>query len=105
MLQVIWTVVVDAVGTQSKNAIQITAAMGKQVKAYKPLFEEFCKSARVEAALIVHVQVPADCAAHKGHGKGCMLVSVEACPAGNILRAMGHCLSHAYTSFLQLPGV
>jgi hypothetical protein len=54
---VVWTVVVDAVGTQSKNALQITAAVGKQVKTYNALFQEFCKSAKVEAALIVHVQV------------------------------------------------
>eukprot|EP00884_Botryococcus_braunii_P005038 jgi/Botrbrau1/14535/Bobra.0212s0002.1 len=57
VIKVIWTVVVDAVGTQTKNAIQITTAVGKQVKLYNALFQEFCKTQRTEAALVVHVQV------------------------------------------------
>lgn len=47
----------DAVGTQTKNAIQITTSVGKQVKTYNALLQEFCKTQRSEAALIVHVQV------------------------------------------------
>lgn len=57
ILQVIWTVLIEAVPTTGKNAAQIRAAILKQVKAYKPLLATFCTSARVEAALMVHVQV------------------------------------------------
>lgn len=55
--QVVWTVLIEAVPTTGKNAAQIKAAILKQVKAYKSLLSTFCSSARVEAALMVHVQV------------------------------------------------
>ncbi len=55
--QVVWTVLIEAVPTTGKNAAQILAAVLKQVKAYKQLLTTFCSSARVEAALMVHVQV------------------------------------------------
>ncbi|KAK9908637.1 hypothetical protein WJX75_000787 [Coccomyxa subellipsoidea] len=55
--KVVWTVLIEAVPTTGKNAAQIKAAILKQVKAYKSLLSTFCSSARVEAALMVHVQV------------------------------------------------
>ena len=55
--QVVWTVLIEAVPTTGKNAAQIKAAILKQVKAYKSLLSTFCSSGRVEAALMVHVQV------------------------------------------------
>lgn len=56
-LQVVWTVLVEAIPTVGKNTQQIKAAILKQVKAYEKLLNAFCGSARVEASLIVHVQV------------------------------------------------
>ena len=48
---------VEAIPTVGKNTQQIRAAILKQVKAYEKLLNAFCGSARVEASLIVHVQV------------------------------------------------
>ena len=58
-LQVIWTVLIEAIPTVGKNTQQVRAAIQKQVKAYEKLLKAFCGSARVEASLIVHVQVRA----------------------------------------------
>ena len=58
-LQVIWTVLIEAIPTVGKNTQQVRAAIQKQVKAYEKLLNAFCGSARVEASLIVHVQVRA----------------------------------------------
>ena len=57
VLQVVWTVLVEAIPTVGKNTQQIKAAILKQVKAYEKLLNAFCGSARVEASLIVHLQV------------------------------------------------
>lgn len=57
ILQVIWTVLIEAIPTVGKNTQQVRAAIQKQVKAYEKLLNAFCGSARVEASLIVHVQV------------------------------------------------
>ena len=48
---------VEAIPTVGKNTQQIRGAILKQVKAYVTLLAAFCGSARVEASLIVHVQV------------------------------------------------
>ena len=56
-VQVIWTVLVESIPTVGKNTQQVRAAIQKQVKAYEKLLNAFCGSARVEASLIVHVQV------------------------------------------------
>ena len=55
--QVVWTVLVEAIPTVGKNTQQIKGAILKQVKAYEKLLNAFCGSARVEASLIVHLQV------------------------------------------------
>ena len=48
---------VEAIPTVGKNTQQIKGAILKQVKAYVKLLNAFCSSARVEASLIVHLQV------------------------------------------------
>jgi hypothetical protein len=50
-------VLIEAIPTVGKNTQQIRAAILKQFKAYEKLLNAFCSSARVEASLIVHVQV------------------------------------------------
>ena len=50
---------IEAIPTVGKNTQQVRAAIQKQVKAYEKLLNAFCGSARVEASLIVHVQVRA----------------------------------------------
>ncbi|CAL5222709.1 g5112 [Coccomyxa viridis] len=57
IIKVIWTVLIEAIPTVGKNTQQVRAAIQKQVKAYEKLLNAFCGSARVEASLIVHVQV------------------------------------------------
>ena len=49
--------VISAVPTVGKNNQQIMAAMSKQVKQYHKLFDKYCGSARLEAVLLVHIQV------------------------------------------------
>ena len=56
----IWTVLVDALPMVGKNAQQIRAMVLRQVKAYKALLNTFCSGARVEAALMVHLQARVD---------------------------------------------
>ena len=56
-MQLIWSVVISAVPTVGKNNQQIMAAMSKQVKQYHKLFDKYCGSARLEAVLLVHIQV------------------------------------------------
>ena len=51
--------VISAVPTVGKNNQQILSAMIKQIKQYKKLINTYCSSARLEAALLVHVQVSA----------------------------------------------
>ena len=48
---------VEAIPTVGKNTQQIKGAILKQVKAYEKLLNAFCGSARVEASLVVHLQV------------------------------------------------
>ncbi|CAK0783738.1 hypothetical protein CVIRNUC_006937 [Coccomyxa viridis] len=57
VIKVVWTVLVEAIPTVGKNTQQIKGAILKQVKAYEKLLNAFCGSARVEASLIVHLQV------------------------------------------------
>lgn len=57
VIQLIWSVVISAVPTTGKNNQQIVAAMAKQIKAYQKLFNKFCGAARLEAILLLHVQV------------------------------------------------
>ena len=47
---------IDAVPTHGRNAQQITGAVGKQIKTYAKLLNEFTTTAKLEAALLVHVQ-------------------------------------------------
>ncbi len=56
-VQTIWTVIISAVPTVGKNNQQILSAMVKQIKTYKKVFDKFCTTARLEATLLVHVQV------------------------------------------------
>ena len=49
--------VISAVPTVGKNNQQILSAMIKQIKQYKKLINTYCSTARLEAALLVHVQV------------------------------------------------
>ena len=56
-MQVIWTVLLDAVPTGGKNGQQIVSAVLKQVKTYSKLLNAFCNTGRAEASLLVHVQV------------------------------------------------
>lgn len=55
-VQVIWTVLVEALPMVGKNAQQIRAMVLRQVKAYKALLNTFCTNARTEAAFMVHLQ-------------------------------------------------
>ncbi len=48
--------VIEALPMVGKNAQQIRAMVLRQVKAYKALLHAFCAGARVEAALMVHLQ-------------------------------------------------
>lgn len=57
MLQIIFTVLIDALSTVGKNGQQILAAILKQIKANSKLLTEFATSGRVESALINHIQV------------------------------------------------
>ncbi len=54
--QVVWSVLIDAVPTHGRNAQQITGAVTKQIKTYAKLLNEFTATAKLEAALLVHVQ-------------------------------------------------
>lgn len=63
MLQIIFTVLIDALSTVGKNGQQILAAILKQIKANSKLLTEFATSGRVESALINHIQV-SRCPAH-----------------------------------------
>ena len=70
-MQVVWTVIMDAVPTGGKNGQQIVSAVAKQVKTYSKLLNAFSNTGRAEAALLVHMQVwpvavishPFECAA------------------------------------------
>jgi hypothetical protein len=57
LVKTIWTVVMNAVPTVGKNQQQIMSATVKQIKTYKKLINAFANTARLEAALLVHVQV------------------------------------------------
>ncbi|KAK9823766.1 hypothetical protein WJX72_005350 [[Myrmecia] bisecta] len=57
VIKIIWTVLIDGLNLVGKNAQQITGAVLKQVRTYKALLTTFAATARLEAALIVHVQV------------------------------------------------
>lgn len=56
-MQIIFTVLIDALSTVGKNGQQILAAILKQIKANSKLLTEFATSGRVESALINHIQV------------------------------------------------
>jgi len=60
--QVVWSVLIDAVPTHGRNAQQITGAVTKQIKTYAKLLNEFTATAKLEAALLVHVQARRPCA-------------------------------------------
>lgn len=55
--QVLWNTLIGAVSLSGKNNQQIQTAIAKQVKRYQKLLEAFSGSARLEAALMVHIQV------------------------------------------------
>lgn len=57
ILKVLWNVLIGAVPLGGKNHQQIQTAVAKQVKRYQKLLEAFSGSARLEAALMVHIQV------------------------------------------------
>ena len=57
ILQVVWTVLLDAVPTGGKNGQQIVSAVAKQIKTYVKLLNAFSTTGRAEAALLVHMQV------------------------------------------------
>ena len=58
-MQIVFTVLIDAISTVGKNGQQILAAILKQIKANSKLLTEFAASGggRVESALINHIQV------------------------------------------------
>ena len=56
-LQIIFTVLIDALSTVGKNGQQILSAILKQIKQNSKLLTEFATSGRVESALINHIQV------------------------------------------------
>jgi hypothetical protein len=56
-MQVLWNTLIGAVPLGGKNHQQIQTAVAKQVKKYQKLLEAFSGSARLEAALMVHIQV------------------------------------------------
>lgn len=57
LLQIIFTVLIDALSTVGKNGQQILSAILKQIKQNSKLLTEFATSGRVESALINHIQV------------------------------------------------
>lgn len=59
MAQVLWNTLIGAVPLSGKNNQQIQGAITKQVKKYQKLLEAFSGSARLEAALMIHIQVRA----------------------------------------------
>ena len=62
-MQIIFTVLIDAISTVGKNGQQILSAILKQIKLNAKLLTSFTTSGRVESSLINHVQVPgATCA-------------------------------------------
>lgn len=58
--QVLWNTLIGAVSLGGKNNQQVQTAIAKQVKRYQKLLEAFSGSARLEAALMVHIQVTAE---------------------------------------------
>ena len=56
MLQIIFTVLIDAISTVGKNGQQILSLILKQIKINAKLLTSFTTSGRVESALINHVQ-------------------------------------------------
>ena len=57
-MQIIFTVLIDAISTVGKNGQQILSAILKQIKLNAKLLTSFTTSGRVESSLINHVQVP-----------------------------------------------
>lgn len=57
ILQIIFTVLIDAISTVGKNGQQILSLILKQIKINAKLLTSFTTSGRVESALINHVQV------------------------------------------------
>ena len=57
LLQIIFTVLIDALSTVGKNGQQILSAVLKQIKLNAKLLTSFTTSGRVESSLINHVQV------------------------------------------------
>ena len=79
---------IGAVPLGGKNHQQIQTAVAKQVKRYQKLLEAFSGSARLEAALMVHIQVPPPI-----NRSNCWpLSSIPACHA----RSTGHVLLVAW---------
>ena len=57
VMQIIFTVLIDAISTVGKNGQQILSLILKQIKMNAKLLTSFTTSGRVESALISHVQV------------------------------------------------
>ncbi len=57
LLQIIFTVLIDAISTVGKNGQQILSLILKQIKINAKLLTSFTTSGRVESSLINHVQV------------------------------------------------
>jgi len=57
LLQIIFTVLIDAISTVGKNGQQILSLILKQIKINAKLLTSFTTSGRVESSLISHVQV------------------------------------------------
>jgi len=57
VLKVLWAVLIGAVNMTGKNQQQIAQALAKQIRTHKKLLAVYCTTARVEASLLVTVQV------------------------------------------------
>ena len=57
-VQIIFTVLIDAISTVGKNGQQILSSILKQIKLNAKLLTSFTTSGRAESSLINHVQVP-----------------------------------------------
>lgn len=57
VLKVVWTVLMGSLNLTGKNQQQVTQAIIKQIRTHKKLISTYCSSARLEASLLVTVQV------------------------------------------------
>jgi hypothetical protein len=72
--QVLWKTLIEALPLSGKNPNQIRTAISKQMSKYQKLLTSFCTTARLEAALLVDVQVRGVCSttAARTRGGRCM---------------------------------